>query len=161
MADRWYIADDDGIRTPVAGFDDDGYPLALDADQGRLRRYDGVAQDLDREGPVIPAGPGWYVLYAAIENGELLTNRRPIVAWEASDWGGAFVVNDTFFDEQEAISRAGRGLDTGYHAVAIFHGVYQPEYEAMDVRGYVEHREKIRRIDDQRWAERQVPEGEQ
>lgn len=144
--DRWFVkALGSSARTPIAGFDEDGRPLVPDI--GRDGKaftgtFTGEAVDIGREGPVIAAGPGWYVLYGQLEgDGSLSLLRRPVIAWEARHWGDAFVVNDCNLEDEEPVVSVSRTTtELNCFAYRTFHGVYQPEPETIeaDVRAYVE-----------------------
>src|SRR4051794_31437327 len=108
-SDRWYIKEQgSNVRRPIFGFDDDGRPLAPEIVgdwKARPVPFDGEAVDIDREGPIIPAAAGWYVLYGwEPRDGLPAITRRPVIAWEASNDGDAFVVNDYRLDNEPPIA---------------------------------------------------------
>jgi hypothetical protein len=127
---RWYIVDwATGSREPVVGFEE-GEALVAGEDGALVRvRYDPMRSgELLREGPIIPAEPGWYVLFAGIDSENKLWLRRlPVVAWEASDAGDAYIVNANagVADDESIIIRAGERVNGD--AFGVFHPERRPE----------------------------------
>lgn len=138
----WYIHKHTlDYRTPVEINPDGGHVIEPRGPVYEAKNGKPYRQDVHREGQVVPAQPGWYVVAAGwgsdgdeeleLDDGRVFyVLRRPIVAWELGDWGAAYVAGSDV-PQAPPVRRVGVEFTANEVDLLICHAEYQPEPDPL------------------------------